>query len=279
MGSPFKRRSALKHDILDNNSQPWKHDHTKFGTRGVANVNKPLVPNENYLLNANKANKQVNTSNNNSISAAEQQYNQSKQIADLYNSGRLNPEGFNTQASYYDKIKNKGNLSIKNGNVNFRFPGNTKSIGSWMDNTQNINYNDGDDGSLTAPSTQYTPEQINSILGESGMASFVPDGNGGFTFESGAGGNTYETQEMYKGPRRYSLENGVKVENPNFLTNMPEGYSLQPPPPMTNNEMSLEERKAMLEEKKAKILAARAASSNAAQQTGMPRPITTRNRY
>ena len=43
--------------------------------------------------------------------------------------------------------------------------------------------------------------------------------------------------------------------------------------------MSLEERKAMLEEKKAKILAARAASSNAAQQTGMPRPITTRNRY
>ena len=315
MGSPFRQRSALKHDILDNNSKPWEHKHSNGRIRGTQNVVSPVVNDPGYLENQRFGNRNVFSSagDGTKINANDQQLNQSTQIANMYNSGRLNPEGFNTQASYRVKNKIDGGLSFNNNKMKVEFPGSTKNIPNWMNNTRNVNFYDGDDAELTAPSTQYTPEQINSILGQTGTASFVSDGNGGFTFESGGGGNTYDKEVAFSGDYKDDLA-------------MPAGYSLQTPEPTiteganleerkalldakraklleakaaaeaekaltleqkkakllafrAEKETSLEQRKAILEEKKAKILAARAASSNAAQQTGMPRPITTRNRY
>jgi len=343
MGSPFKRRSALKHNILDNYGQPWEHKHGGR-VRGSTLENTPVINDPGYLENQRFGNRNVFSSagDGTKINANDQQFNQSTQIANMYNSGRLNPEGFNTQASYRVKNKIDGGLSFNNNKMKVEFPGSTKNIPNWMNNTRNVNFYDGDDAELTAPSTQYTPEQINSILGQTGTASFVPDGNGGFAFESGGGGNTYDKEVAFSGDYKDDLA-------------MPPGYSLQTPEPTiteganleerkalldakraklleakaasdaekaanlverkasldakraklleakaaadaekaltleqkkakllafrAEKEASLEQRKAMLEEKKAKILAARAASSNAAQQTGMPRPITTRNRY
>jgi len=306
MGSPFRQRSAFKHNVLDTNSKPWEHDHLSGRVRGKQNVQSEVVADPKYLENQRFQNRQVNSStpgNDGSISAAEQQFLQSKQIAELYNSGRLNPEGFNTQASYRNKQKIDGKLKIKNGKVDFKFPGSNKSIGSWMENTNNINFNDGDDGSLTAPNTQYTPEQINDILSQTGLASFVPDGNGGFAFESGGGGNTFEEEINYRGDYRddQSMPEGFSTilspeeekmqqviaarqaieDNKNRTTE--EKRAILEAKKAASEAMKatmLEERKAKLEAKKAEILAARAnASGNAPQQTGMPRPITTRNRY
>ena len=315
MGSPFRQRSALKHDILDNNSQPWEHKHSNGRIRGTQNVVSPVVNDPGYLENQRFGNRNVFSSagDGTKINANDQQLNQSTQIADLYNSGRLNPEGFNTQASYRKRNKIDGDFSLKNNKLKVKFPGSSKNIPNWMNNTRNVNFYDGDEADLTAPSTQYTPEQINSILSETGTASFVSDGNGGFTFESGGGGNTFNEEVAFKGD--YKDDSA-----------MPEGYTLQPPESIdairarilaekTNGskptatieerkaileqkraeilakkanevgqeEATMEERKAILDQKRLKILAERAnklgQTPNAPQQTGMPRPITTRNRY
>jgi hypothetical protein len=285
MGSPFRQRSAFKHNVLDTNSKPWDHEHLNGRVRGKQNVQSDVVADPKYLENQNFANRNVFDENGNKINAADQQFDQATQIANMYNSGRLNPEGFNTKASYRDKQKLDGKLKIKNGKVDFKFPGSEKILGDWTQNTNNINFNDGEDGSLIAPSTQYTPDQINEILGQTGLASFVPDGNGGFAFESGGGNNTFEEEINYRGDYRddQSMPEGFSTilspeeeKMQQIIAARQARYNQNPLPESEDNKnLSLEERRAILEAKKAKILAARA--SNATQRVG--RAINISNRY
>ena len=285
MGSPFRQRSAFKHNVLDTNSKPWDHEHLNGRVRGKQNVQSDVVADPKYLENQNFANRNVFDENGNKINAADQQFDQATQIANMYNSGRLNPEGFNTKASYRVRNKRDGDFSLKNNKLKVKFPGSSKNIPNWMENTGNANFYDGEDADLTAPTTQYTPDQINEILGQTGLASFVPDGNGGFAFESGGGNNTFEEEINYRGDYRddQSMPEGFSTtlspeeeKMQQIIAARQARYNQNPLPESEDNKnLSLEERRAILEAKKAKILAARA--SNATQRVG--RAINISNRY